>query len=189
MLVMTTAILLLWTALNTFCNSCDKRSLCILLPHFRFLFRHLFSPFIPSSASSLFSSGFLWRHSSSLHFTACSSCFLGSFTWYCPCLCSGFFTGIVLLLLLFDFFLANLFSFPALITVPSSLHYLLDLAVVVAAADEKQASDILTLIWYPLCDGHDVYPTLAVEWSAYVFTLASWSKKKMKTNPRHCKSD
>jgi len=64
------------------------------------------------------------------------------------------------------------------------------LAVAVAAGvDEKQASDILTPIWYPLFDGHDVYPTLAVDWSTYVFTLASWSKKKTKTNPRHCKSD
>lgn len=102
-------------------------------------------------------------------------------------LCSSSFTGIILLLLLFDCFLANLFSFPALIAVPSSLHYLLSLAV--AAVDEKQASDTLTPIWYPLCDGHDVYPTLAVDWSAYVFTLASWSKKKTKTNPRHCKSE
>lgn len=62
-------------------------------------------------------------------------------------LCSGYFTCIILLLLLFDYFLANLLSFPALITVSSNLHYLLSLAV--AAVDEKQASGILIPIWYP----------------------------------------
>lgn len=85
MFVMTTVILLLWMELNILCNSCDKRLLCILLPRFRFLFRYLFSLFISPPASSLLSSGFFWRLSSSLHFTAWSINFLGSFTWYCPC--------------------------------------------------------------------------------------------------------
>lgn len=71
---------------------------------------------------------------------------------------------------------------------PSSLHYLLDLAEAVAAArEEKQASDIPTRIWHPWWDGQCVYPSLAVDWSAYVFTLATRCKNKAKTNPRHCK--
>lgn len=82
---MTTVVLLHWMELNILHNSYDKRLLCILLPHFRFLFRSLFSHFIAPPASSLLSSGFFWRLSSSLHFTAWSSYFLGSFTWYCPC--------------------------------------------------------------------------------------------------------
>lgn len=139
-----------------------------------------------------------------------SSCFISSQLWllqeaflisslYCllqlfPCVvlvvCAGSFAGITLFLLLFDCFLASLLSFLALITVPSSLHYLLDLAEAVAAArDENQASDILTPIWHPWCDGQYVYPTLAVHWSAYVFTLATWSKNKPETNPGHCKLD
>lgn len=125
-----------------------------------------------------------------------SSCFISSQLWllqdaflisslYCLvqlfprvalAVCAGSSAGITLLLLLFDCFLASLLSFLALITVPSSLHYLLDLAEAVAAArDGKQASGILTPIWHPWCDGHYVYPTLAVDWSAYVFILATWS--------------
>lgn len=139
-----------------------------------------------------------------------SSCFISPQLWllqeaflisslYClvqlfPCavlaVCAGSFASITLFFLLFDCFLTSLLSFLALITVPSSLHYLLDLAEAVAAArDEKQASDILTPIWHPWCNGQYVYPTLAVDWSAYVFSLATWCKNKPKTNLRHCKLD
>lgn len=130
--------------LNRLCNSCDKRLLCMLLSYFRFLFRYLFSPFIPPPALSLSALA------SFGDFPYLSTLVLGpAISWFLLPgivlgLCSGFFIGIILLLLLFDYFLANLFSFSARITVPSSLQYLRSLAVAVSAVDEKQTLDTHT---------------------------------------------
>lgn len=101
-------------------------SFFIFLPHLKFLFRHLFSTF-NSLVSCPLSFGFFWGLSLSLHYTVLPRCFLGSFLGVALVMISGFFTAVILvfLMLLFDYFLASVFSFSVLITVPSSLHYLL----------------------------------------------------------------
>lgn len=182
MLVMITVILLLCMELNVLWNNCDKRLLCILLPQFRFLLRYFFSPFIPPLASSLLISGFFWRLSSPLYFTAWSIYFLCSFAspWFVLWLLHSH----------YSFFSCSYFTtfwqiFPLL--QPLLLH--LPLPARLGRSRWKTGIRHNYPIWYHLCDGHDVYPTLAVDWSAYVFTLASWTKKKTKTNPRHYKRD
>lgn len=102
-------------------------SFFIFLPHLKFVFRYLFSTIISLLVSCSLSSGFFWRLSSSLHYTVLHRCFLGSFLGVALVMCSSSFTGVILvfLMLLFDYSLASVFSFSVLITVPSSLHYLL----------------------------------------------------------------
>lgn len=80
----------------------------------------------------------------------------------------------------------QIFPLPALITLPCSLHYLLDLAAAVGAVDANQTSDILLPTWYPWSDGPGVYPTLAVLWSGHV---TNGPTEKAKPSPRHYKSD
>lgn len=186
MLVTTTVILLLCMELNILWNNCDKRLLCILLPHVRFLFRYLFSPFvfpfIPPLASSLLSSGFFWRLSSSLCFTAWSSYFL----------CSSPSPGFVLGLLCshYSFFSCSYFTtFWQIFPLLQPLLLRLPLPARLGSSRWKTGIRHNYPIWYHFCDGHDVYPTLAVDWSAYVFTLDSRTKKKTKPNTWHYKRD
>lgn len=86
-------------------------SFFIFLPHLKFLFRHLFSTF-NSLVSCPLSFGFFWGLSLSLHYTVLPRCFLGSFLGVALVISSGFFTAVILvfLMLLFDYFLASVFS-------------------------------------------------------------------------------